>query len=85
VSGVGPRPIAGVSPFSTVHGLLTPIGIVVAEQTGSSTVETSRHGAEFHPIWYATALMPPYIAVNEDERRQSRRFGRDSFQTRSTR
>jgi len=29
--------------------------------------------------------MVPYIAVNELEQTLSRRFGRDSFQTRSTR
>jgi hypothetical protein len=47
--------------------------------------ETSRHGAGFNPIWYESLPMAPYIAVNELEQTPSRRFGRDLFQTRSTR
>ena len=58
-----------VSPFSTAHGLLTPVGIVIASRTVSATAETSRHGADLHLIWYARASTPPYIAVNEDEQR----------------
>src|SRR5262249_17639134 len=73
------------SPFSTELGLLTPARILFASWSVFCTAETSRHGGEFHPIWYATSLTAPYIAVNEDERWRSRRFGRDSFQTRSTR
>jgi hypothetical protein len=37
-----------------------------------------------HPILYCATLAVPYVAVNELERAASRRFGRDSFQTRST-
>jgi hypothetical protein len=37
-----------------------------------------------HPIWYCANGAVPYVAVNEAERATSRRFGRDSFQTRST-
>jgi len=47
--------------------------------------ETSRRDAGFHPIWYGSLPIVPYIAVNELEQTPSRRFGRDSFQTRSTR
>jgi hypothetical protein len=37
-----------------------------------------------HPIWYCEIPPAPYVAVNEVEHAASRRFGRDSFQTRST-
>src|SRR5262249_42705487 len=57
----------------------------VCELNSVCTAGTSRHGVEFHPIWYATSLTPPYIAVNEDEGGQSSRSGRDSSQTCPTR
>jgi hypothetical protein len=36
-----------------------------------------------HLIWYGGYDAVPYVAVNEAEHAASRRFGRDSFQTRS--
>jgi hypothetical protein len=35
-------------------------------------------------MWYCLARGLPYVAVNEFELGASRRFGRDSFETRST-
>ena len=37
-----------------------------------------------HSIWYLLIPPAPYVAVNEVEQGASRRFGRDSFETRST-
>jgi hypothetical protein len=37
-----------------------------------------------YPIWYCVMQPAPYVAVNELALDASRRFGRDSFQTRST-
>jgi hypothetical protein len=52
-------------------------------KTSSQKIRTPR--AVGHPIWYCANQAAPYVAVNEAERATSRRFGRDSFQTRSTR
>jgi hypothetical protein len=46
--------------------------------------KASRKGHPTHPIWWLRLDVVPYIAVNEVEQGGSRRFGRDSFQTRST-
>jgi hypothetical protein len=35
-------------------------------------------------MWYCVSRSLPYVAVNEFEQAASRRFGRDSFETRST-
>jgi hypothetical protein len=37
-----------------------------------------------HSIWYHLFPPAPYVAVNEVKQGASRRFGRDSFETRST-
>ena len=39
--------------------------------------------ASYTILWYAQA-MPPDVAVNEFRQGSSQRFGRDSFETRST-
>jgi hypothetical protein len=56
-----------------------------ARHVAVCAAEKTRQGAGFHPIWYGSVPMVPYIAVNEFEQTPSRRFGRDLFQTRSTR
>jgi hypothetical protein len=45
----------------------------------------SRKSRFQHPMWYEFSLLDPYLAENEIELSASQRFGRDSFQTRSTR
>jgi hypothetical protein len=64
--------------------LLTQRGIVVAKRVNGFDAAAVFGIALFHPIWYLNAAFPPYVAVNEFEHGASRRFGRDSFQTRST-
>jgi hypothetical protein len=46
--------------------------------------QTAAQRAAEHPMWYCGTSALPYVAVNEVEQAASRRFGRDSFQTRST-
>jgi len=57
---------------------------VIVRLVNTFDVTAARRNRGFHPIWYSISRLAPYIAVNELELPSSRRFGRDSFQTRST-
>src|SRR5262249_36162228 len=72
------------SPLSTTYWLLTRHRFMIARRSAVPAAGTSGRAGRFHPIWYAMRAATPYLAVNEVERPPSRRFGRDSFQTRST-
>jgi hypothetical protein len=64
---------------------LTLGGIVIRERVNFCGTGMSRKRPLPHPMWCESGLYVPYIAVNEAELATSQRFGRDLFQTRSTR
>jgi hypothetical protein len=72
------------SPLSTGVPLLTRRKNLVGCAINLFAPEIRAKGRYKHPIWYYKILGAPYVAVNEIEHAASRRFGRDSFQTRST-
>jgi len=63
---------------------LTPREIESASGVNEFLLEATARNRALHPIWCTISIPEPYIAVNEFEQGPSRRFGRDSFQTRST-
>jgi hypothetical protein len=72
------------SPLSTAGTLLTPCGIVIGGCVHHFGAKNRLARRAEHPIWYCLATNVPYLAVNKVEQLASQRFGRDSFQTRST-
>jgi hypothetical protein len=78
--------IAAASPSlqSTGDWLLTPRGILIANAVNGFGAKTTAKDGAIPSIWYCIAPTVPYVAENELEHDASRRFGRDSFQTRST-
>jgi hypothetical protein len=53
-------------------------------RVNDSDARAAVQNARFHSMWWLRRLVSQYVAVNEFELAASRRFGRDSFQTRST-
>ena len=76
---------ASASPLSTGVRPLTHRQIFIGGRIKVLAQNNRMQKAAEYPIWYCGSKAPPYVAVNEAERATSRRFGRDSFQTRSTR
>jgi hypothetical protein len=58
--------------------------MAIARRVNTFGLGAAWQNRRFHPILYSMLAARPYIAVNELELVASRRFGRDSFQTRST-
>src|SRR5271155_2795743 len=81
-TGSGTSPPA--SPLFTEVRLLTRRGIESASSVNEFLLGATARNRALHPIWCTIRVPKPYIAVNEFEQGTSRRFGRDSFQTRST-
>jgi hypothetical protein len=73
-----------VSPLSTGVPLLTRRKYPIGRAINLFSPEIPAQRCRKHLIWYCEELAAPYVAVNEVEHAASRRFGRDSFQTRST-
>ena len=63
---------------------MTRGGIVIAGAVNGFGEKTMAKAGAIPPIWYCIGPAVPYVAENELEHAASRRFGRDSFQTRST-
>jgi hypothetical protein len=63
---------------------LTRSEIVIAVGVNPFGAKKTGEKAVFYPMWYSGMDALPYLAVNKLEQGASRRFGRDSFQTRST-
>ena len=80
----GDLPAIRLSPLSTDLQSLTLCGIVIAVQVNAFDGETAWRNRKIYSIWCLSVMTMPYIAVNGIELPWSRRFGRDSFQTRST-
>jgi hypothetical protein len=80
---VGAAP-ASASPLSTGVRLLTHRQIFICGRVNTFALKNPIDQDAEHPIWYCANAAVPYVAVNEAKRATSRRFGRDSFQTRST-
>jgi hypothetical protein len=76
---------ASASPLSTGVRPLTHRQIFISSHVKTLAQKNLMLQATEYPIWYCGNQAPPYVAVNEAEHATSRRFGRDSFQTRSTR
>jgi hypothetical protein len=72
------------SPLSTGVRPLTHRQICIGGRVNTFALKNPMDQDAEHPIWYCGSRAAPYVAVNEAERAASRRFGRDSFQTRST-
>jgi hypothetical protein len=64
--------------------LLTSRKNLIGRAINLFTLEIPPERCRKHLIWYCKKRAAPYVAVNEVEHAASRRFGRDSFQTRST-
>jgi hypothetical protein len=72
------------SPLSTGLRSLTLWGIVIVRHVNAFDAKTAGRNRRIYLIWCSIVMIAPYIAVNGIEQLRSRRFGRDSFQTRST-
>src|SRR5271155_712342 len=81
-TGSGTSPSA--SPLFTEVRLLTRRRIESASSVNEFFPGATARNRALHPIWCTIRVPEPYLAVNEFEQGTSRRFGRDSFQTRST-
>ncbi len=65
---------------ATIHRICTRFG---GDFNRSEGVAPLVHSARY-TIWWGKGLMPRDVAVNEFRHLASQRFGRDSFQSRST-
>jgi len=63
---------------------LTLCRIVIGEPVNRTDASLMLRNGLKHSMWYHQYSMLPHLAVNKIERAWSRRFGRDSFQSRST-
>jgi hypothetical protein len=72
------------SPVIHKRRVLTRRETMIAKAVNAFRAKTTKERTVMTPIWYCIRAQAPYVAVNELEHAGSRRFGRDSFQTRST-